>query len=374
MDNNLTPPHDNPPPIAPPPLIATPSQGPVRRRGYGWPIVALVLAGLLVLSLFGNLQQFARGLMSGRARLTRFGGPRLEEVILRDHRADTKIVVINLDGIIMSDLDGSGYGLVESIAAQLKRAGKDDEVRAVILKVNSPGGEVLAADEIYRAIAEFQKNCRKPIIASMGSLAASGGYYVSAPCQWIVANELTLTGSIGVIMHAWNYRGLMDKVGIRPTVYKSGRFKDMLSGERNTEDIPPEENQMMQALIDETFSRFKEIVGEGRALAYKNNKKVRPLSANWQEYADGRVLNGRQAYELGFVDELGNFETAVARAEKLAGVSDANLIEYQRPFDLANVFRFLGKTETPAIKVDLGLEAPRLQAGRLYFLSPTVLQ
>src|SRR5436190_15614835 len=103
----------------------------------------------------------------------------------------------------------------------------------------------------------------------MGNLAASGGYYVSAPCQWIVANELTITGSIGVIMHSWNYRGLMDKVGLKPETYKSGKFKDMLSGERNPTDITPEERDMVQSLIDETYSKFKGVVAKGRADAHE---------------------------------------------------------------------------------------------------------
>src|SRR5213075_3399635 len=108
------------------------------------------------------------------------------------------------------------------------------------------------------------KNCRKPVVASMGNLAASGWYYVSAPCQWIVANELTITGSIGVIMHSWNYRGLMNKVGLRPQTYKSGKFKDMLSGEREPEEVPPEERKMVQKLIDDTYGKFKEGVAEDR--------------------------------------------------------------------------------------------------------------
>src|SRR5205814_8019240 len=133
----------------------------------------------------------------------------------------------------------------------------------VLLKVDSPGGEVLASDDIYRAIKDFQSHSRKPVVASMGSLAASGGYYISSPCRWIVANELTITGSIGVIMSSWNYRGLMDKVGLRPEVYKSGKFKDMLSGSKKEEEITPEEKEMVQKLVNDTFGKFKSVVSEG---------------------------------------------------------------------------------------------------------------
>src|SRR5262245_15714229 len=106
--------------------------------------------------------------------------------------------------------------MVEFIQDQFKFAARDSRFKAVLLKVDSPGGEVLASDDIYRAIQDFQKESGKPVVASMGSLAASGGYYVSAPCRWIVANELTITGSIGAIFHSFNYRGLMATAGLRP--------------------------------------------------------------------------------------------------------------------------------------------------------------
>ena len=226
-----------------------------------------------------------------------------------------------------------------------------------------------------RAIRCYEKSGFRRIgEVSMGSLAASGGYYVSAPCRWIVANDLTITGSIGVIMHSYNYRGLLNKVGVRPEVFKSGKFKDMLSGEKDEEDILPEEKQMVQSLIDETFERFKKVVAEGRENASEQNSGAgRHLADNWKDYADGRVLSGKQAYELGFVDELGNFDTAVERARQLARIKDANLVQYQRPFDLGNLFRLFGKSESRAVKIDLGMQLPNLQVGRLYFLSPTVL-
>src|SRR6185436_19433065 len=105
---------------------------------------------------------------------------------------------------------------------------------------------------IYRAVADFQEHHKKPVVASMSGLAASGGYYVSAPCQWIVANELTITGSIGVILSSFNYRGLMDKVGVQPVVFKSGKFKDMLRGSKKPEEVDPAEQKMIQDMVMET--------------------------------------------------------------------------------------------------------------------------
>jgi len=274
-------------------------------------------------------------------------------------------------------IDQTGYNLVDLIKAQLKRAEDDGHVRAVILKVDSPGGEVLASDEIYRAIADFESRSGKPVVASMGNLAASGGYYISAPCRWIVANDLTITGSIGVIMSSWNYRGLMDKVGLRPETYKSGKYKDMLSGSREPDKITSEERAMVQALIDETYAKFKSVVQEGRDRAYEKSKntahRARALTDNWEEFADGRVLSGTEAYRLGFVDQLGGFEAAVKQARNLGSTGNANLIEYQQHYDFSDIFRLFGKSDGRVVRVDLGMEVPQLQAGQLYFLSPTFL-
>ena len=384
MDEN-DPPPIQPPPFAPPPppppappLIAAPA--PARRpsSGRGWMIVAIILFVLFGISVLFNLGNVAGNVLHGRpVKYTRTAGPRLEEVVYEDNNAANKIAIVEVDGVISGQpLDQAGFSLADIIKAQLRRAEEDDRVKAVLLKVDSPGGEVLASDEIYRAIKDFQRRTSKPVIASMGSLAASGGYYISAPCRWIVANEMTITGSIGVIMSSYNYRGLMDKVGVLPQTFKSGKFKDMLSGSREPDSISPEEKAMVQSLIDETFSRFKHVVQEGRGLAYDKNKdskdKGHPLSDDWQSYADGRVLSGTDAMKLGFVDEIGVFDDAVSRAKQIAGMSHAILVQYQQHFDLSDMFRLFGKTDSSAhIKVDLGMDAPKLQAGKLYFLSPT---
>src|SRR5438067_2211059 len=366
-----------PPPMIPgypPPRITPPPPPRPPRSGSGWMKAAIVLGILLALSVLNNFRHLVHG-VAAHVKGGRQAREHLEEVLFENNHSKNKIAVLDITGIISSEpWDRSGHNLVDLISDQLRLAADDDSIKAVILKVDSPGGEVLASDEINRELAEFQRNCRKPVVASMGGLAASGGYYVSAPCQWIVANELTITGSIGVIMHSYNYRGLLTKVGVRPEVFKSGRFKDMLSGEKTEEEILPEEKQMVQALIDETFDKFKQVVAEGRKHSHEQNgSEGRALADRWEDYADGRVLSGKQAFELGFVDELGNFDTAVERAKDLAGVNNANLVQYERPFDLGNLFRLFGQTESRAVKIDLGLQLPKLQVGRLYFLSPTVL-
>ncbi|MFO1498828.1 MAG: signal peptide peptidase SppA [Verrucomicrobiota bacterium] len=308
-------------------------------------------------------------------RTGRQTGRWLEEVTVESNGSNNKVAIIDVEGIITSMSVGHrGRNMVDLIEDQLKMAARDEDVHAVILKVDSPGGEVLASDDISRALLDFQEKHRKPVVAAMGGLGASGGYYVSAPCQWIIANELTMTGSIGVIMSTFNYRGLLDKVGVYPQVFKSGRFKDMLRGSKKPEEIDPEEQRMIQSMIDETYSKFVAVVQAGRDRAKKENKgEGKVLASNWKDYADGRVLTGRQAFDLGFVDELGGFDAAVQRARKLAKIPDANLVRYQEPFGLGNFLSLFGKSDGSGVKVDFGFQLPKIQAGRLYFLSPTVL-
>jgi protease-4 len=387
MDSQLPPDFNQPPPPGapppplnrPPPIIAPlPAPRPAS-KGTGWKVFAIILVILLALSLLANLRHAALAVVGVKMRPAHSTGPRLEEVTVRDDEASDKIVVVPIEGVISGEPTDSGYSLVSVIKEQLRLAQEDRDVKAVILKVDSPGGEVLASDEIANAIRKFQKNSGKPVIVSMGSLAASGGYYVSVPSKWIVANELTITGSIGVIMHGLNYRGLLDKIGVQPQVFKSGKFKDMLSPTKTPDEITPEEKQMVQDLIDETFAKFKHVVQDGRETAFKNTPHTdsgvsQAFSPDWADYADGRILSGTEALKLGFVDELGDFDVAVNRAHKLAGVSAANLVEYQPVFDISNIFRMLGKTDAKSVKVDLGVDIPKLRPGCEYFLLSTYLQ
>ena len=380
------PPGSSPPPLppvirtAPPPLAMAP---PRTSSGALWKILTVVFLVLFVFSFLANFAGVSRTVLP-RGRVMADRVRNLEEVTIASTNSDNKIAVIDVDGIISSgEIDRTGVDMVQYIKDQLKMAERDSDVKAVILKVNSPGGEVLASDEINKAITKFQDQTHRPVVASMGTLAASGGYYISVPCQWIVANELTITGSIGVIMHGYNYRELMDKVGVHPHVFKSGRFKDMLSGEREDKNLSPdeqrardEEDQIVQSFINEAFGKFKDVVKTGRDRAAKENEgNGKTLVDDWQDYADGRVLTGKQALNFGFVDELGDFDTARKRAENLAKISSASLVQYRMPMDLGSVLsRLFGKTDVPVIKLDMGVELPRLEAGRWYFIAPmTVL-
>ena len=376
MSDASVPPPLSPPPLRPPyPSPGHPGGTPrTARTGSGWrwiALLALLGAGGMAVLLVLSLMTGSAGGASPRP------GDHLVESVLEDNGSRNKIAVLSVEGIISGQALGpSSPGLVDLIQLQLDRIRDDDAVRAVVLRVDSPGGEVLASDEIYLAISRFLEETEIPVVASMGSLAASGGYYVSAPCRWIVANELTMTGSIGVIFHSYNYRELMDKVGVRPMVTKSGRLKDMLSGDKRPDDILPEESQIMEAMILESFDRFKEVIRTGRERAARlNDGQGRPLAPDWEGIADGRIVSGRTALEKGLVDELGNFETAVERAQKLAGIDDANLVAFETPLSFLSMFRLFGRAPAGAVKVDLGLGVlPRLPTGRMYFLSPVHLE
>jgi protease-4 len=341
-------------------------------------VLTLTLVGGLGLVLV-FLASWAFGELGATAMVSRgsFATRHLREVVLEDNGSRNKVLVVELSGVISTGRGSMGGGLVDSVRAQLDRAAEDARIKAVVLRVDSPGGEVLASDEIYSALRSFQTDNEIPVVASMGSLAASGGYYVSAPCRWIVAHPLTLTGSIGVIFHGYNYRDLMDKVGIRPDVVKSGKLKDMFSGEQRPEDVLPEEKAILKDLVAESFDRFKQVIREGRAWAAEQNRTKgipggRTLSSNWEEIADGRILSGTQALNAGLVDELGGLDAALDRALTLAGVEDANVVTYHEPPRFMDLLGLWGQARSSRVQIDVPglLPSATLPPGRLYYVSP----
>jgi protease-4 len=219
-----------------------------------------------------------------------------------------KVAVIELAGIMTSSHNvGSRAVSARKIIGQLEKYRADDSVKAVVLRVDTPGGTVVAAQEIHGELMRLRAGSGKKIVVSMGDLAASGGYYVACAADRVFASPGTLTGSIGVIMQFPNYQGLFGKIGLGTNTIKSGEFKDVGNGAREMSD---RDRKLLQGLVDDVYSQFVEAVAAGRRMS---PAQVRPL-------ADGRVFSGRQAQQLGLVDELGDLDAAIAAAGKLAGI------------------------------------------------------
>jgi protease-4 len=208
-----------------------------------------------------------------------------------------RVGVIDIKGTIINSQD---------TVKQIKDWRKDSSIKAILIRIDSPGGAVGPSQEIYTEIRRTIGT--KPVVASMGSVAASGGYYIASAASYIVANPGTITGSIGVIIHFPNLRELFDKIGYQMTTIKSGQFKDIGNPDR---EMTPEEKELLQATIDETFGQFVRDVAKGRNMPEEDVRKI----------ADGRIIMGEKALEIKLVDQLGNFEDAVAKAGELAKIS-----------------------------------------------------
>jgi len=216
----------------------------------------------------------------------------------------SKIALVRIEGPIMDSRD---------IVEEIKERTRDQSIKAIILRIDSPGGAVAPSQEIYEQVKKAV--AVKKVVVSMGSLAASGGYYISAPADLIIANPGTLTGSIGVIMEIPNIEGLMSKIGVTTEVIKSGKHKDMASVFRKMGD---EERALLQGVMDNVHEQFIKAVATGRKLKVEDVRLI----------ADGRIFSGEQAKEQKLVDELGTLEDAVRKTADLVGISgEPDLVE-----------------------------------------------
>ena len=230
-----------------------------------------------------------------------------------------RVAIISIKGVIVNPIP---------TVKKIERLRKDRSVKALVIRVDSPGGSVGASQEIYRAIERFRAE-GKPVVVSMGNVAASGGYYVSAPADYIFANPGTITGSIGVIIQHVAYKELMEKIGVKATAIKTGKFKDTLNPFR---ELTPEEKKYLKETITEAYEQFLKAILKYRGKRISEEKL--------REVADGRVLTGERAKELGLVDELGGLEDAVEKAKELAGVPKAR--EFFVPEEKSLLQRVLG--------------------------------
>jgi len=249
------------------------------------------------------------------------GKEQIKEVILIKSKAKEKILILDVSGIIGSSLR-PGFlqregDLLSQVYYRLEKASEDKMVKGVILRLDTPGGEVTASDILYNEIIKFKERTGIPVVALTMGLAASGGYYIASACDYIIAHPSTITGSIGVISIFPNLQELFTKIGIKVNVIKSGKMKDSGSTFR---ELTEEEKAVFQGIVDEFYHKFLDVVYERR----KNYLSLEEL----KKIADGRVYTAQQAYNLKLIDEIGYFDSALKKILSSASLKDAKVIAY----------------------------------------------
>jgi protease-4 len=305
----------------------------IRRLKKALAIETAMIAVILLLILLSMAGSAVSGLVgaSGRMRKT----------IVRSGDASSRIAVIPLAGVMYPD--GPRGGTTGWILEALEEAENDPLVRAVVLEIESPGGAISSADIIHHRLKKLRES-GKTVVAFLGGVAASGGYYVAAPADEIVAMRSTITGSIGVIMQTYRVDELMRKVGVEALTVKTGRMKDIGSPFR---EITDEERALLQALADEAHGQFVSVIAEGRNMSPERVARI----------ADGRVLSASQAMEAGLVDKIGYLEDAIESAESRAGVPGATVVRYGKMPTLVEVL--YGRSGAP----DPAAELARILSG-----------
>src|SRR6185503_8529218 len=235
-----------------------------------------------------------------------------------------KIALIEVEGMLMNMRTGGflqpSENSVSRFTQEMERAAQDPQVKAVVLRVNSPGGTVAASDVMYQTVKRFKEKTRKPVVASLQDVAASGAYYVSCSADKIVAHPMSVVGSIGVIFNTMNLEGTLAKIGAKVEAIKSGPLKDMGSPFR---ELDPQSRAVMQGMVNEYYARFVSIVTSHRALRDDQTRKTA---------TDGRVFSGIKAVELGLADKVGLLDDAIDEAKSLANAPNAKVVLYKRPY------------------------------------------
>lgn len=258
-----------------------------------------------------------------------------------DMPGEDRIGLVRVEGVILDSKD---------TVSELKRFGDSSSIKAIVLRIDSPGGGVVPSQEIHDAVQRVRTKQNKTVVASMGTVAASGGYYIAAAADRIVANPGTLTGSIGVIMEMVNLEGLLHKVGVEGVVIKSGRYKDVGSPFRK---MNPEERRILQSVMDDVHEQFIEAVAEGRSLGVKD---VRPL-------ADGRIFTGRQAVDTKLVDELGDLDDAIRIAAEMVGIEgEPAVVNPKKRFSIRDIIDSSVQGLLPKLDMRPGIQLKYLMA------------
>ncbi|GKS65228.1 multidrug transporter [Nitrospira sp.] len=258
-----------------------------------------------------------------------------------DLSTEDRIALIRIEGVIVDS---------QATVGELKKFGENPSIKAIVLRIDTPGGGVVPSQEIYDAVKRVRNKSNKAVIASMGSVAASGGYYIAAATDRIVANPGTLTGSIGVIMETANLEGLLQKIGVEGVIIKSGKYKDVGSPLRK---MSAEEKGLLQAVMDDVHKQFIEAVAEGRSMELRAAQLL----------ADGRIFTGRQAKEAKLVDELGDLEDAIQLAAEVVGIEgEPKVVEPRRRFSLRELFDSKLSMVWPKLDVQPGVSLKYLMA------------
>ena len=264
--------------------------------------------------------------------------PLEEETV--EGKGTSKIVLLDLSGMLAEDVASFSIGapppkvpLLARVREELRKAEDDERVKALIVRINSPGGTITASDILYHELLAFKTRKKVPVIAAIMDVGASGGYYAALAADTIVVNPTTITGSIGVVMITVNAQGLLEKIGVAPLAIKSGPMKDAGSPFRSLTDP---ERAVFQGIIDEMYGRFVSLIAQSRKMP---EDRVRG-------FADGRVYTADQALRMGLVDRIGYLEDVVALAKERAGLDQAKVIMYHRPKEYrANIYSL---TPTPS--------------------------
>ena len=290
---------------------------------------------------------------------------------LQEHRVwrgdgREKIAIIEIEGMLINARTGGFLQPTENklslFTEQINRAAADDDVKAIVLRVNSPGGTVTTSDTMYQMICRFRAKTKKPVVASFQEVAASGAYYLSCAADRIVAHPTSVVGSIGVIFNTFELSGAMSKVGVRAESIKSGPLKDLGSP---FHPLSPEERAVMQGMVDEYYGRFISVV--------RANRPTAADKAKFSIATDGRVFSGVQAQELGLADETGMLQDAIKLARKMAKAPRAGVVMYKRPFGFKGSIYANGPTpQTPpnVLHLDLPGANSMLPSGFYYMWQP----
>jgi protease-4 len=299
---------------------------------------------------------------------------RLDEVEVERARgsAQGKVAIIEVEGMLMNARTGGFLQATENklslFTQEMNRAAADKAVKAVVLRVNSPGGTVTTSDTMYEIVRDFRKRTGKPVVASTQEVAASGAYYVSCAADKIVASPTGVVGSIGVIFNTLEFEGTLAKLGARADAIKSGPLKDMGSPFKSLGDP---ERAVMQEMVDEYFGRFVQVVHGNRPV--KEGVPTLPLAADYAGVYSGRVFSGARAAELGLVDATGRLDDALDLARQMAKVPGAKAVMYRRPYGYSG--SIYATSPTPQPRADgLRLELPpsrlTLPGGFYYLWEP----